>query len=97
MYFQFPDNAPCFLQRIFLNKIIGKSALWILRLFIARMIFFRIRIHDVHKIFDSLCPVKGCMMIMNTGMMLVSEWLDKCKDVTSAIPHIFGIHFLDIT
>ena len=53
---------------------------------------FSIRVHDIHKVLDLLCPVKSRPMLMDTGMVPASKRLDKRKDAAGAVPHIFGIH-----
>ena len=57
---------------------------------------FSIRVHDIHKVLDLLCPVKSRPMLMDTGMMSASKRLDKRKNAASAVPYIFGIHLLNI-
>lgn len=57
---------------------------------------FSIRVHDIHKVLDLLCPVKSRPMLMDTGMVPASKRLDKRKDAAGAVPHIFGIHFLNV-
>ena len=58
--------------------------------------FFGIWVHDIYEVLDLLCSVKGCAVLMDTGMVSASKWLDKRKDAAGAIPHIFGIQLLDV-
>lgn len=53
--------------------------------------FFCIRVHDIYKVSDFLCPVKGCAVLMDTGMMPASKRLDERKDAAGTVAHIFGI------
>ena len=57
---------------------------------------FSIRVHDIHKIFDLLCPVKSRPMLMNTGVVPASKRLHERKDTAGAVPYILGIHLLDV-
>ena len=53
--------------------------------------FFSIRRHDIYKVSDFLCPVKGRAVLIDTGMMSASKWLGERKDAAGA-----GLHAISI-
>lgn len=90
MYFQFFDDASCFLRRILL---IEGSRLMGIEVVHYKDDFLSIRVHDIHEIFDLLRPVDGCTVLPHAYMVRPAKRLHKSKYADCSISDVFGIRF----
>ena len=55
-----------------------------------------IRVHDIYKILNLLCPVYCGTMLPDTDVMHATERFHKSEYTTGSVPGVFGIHLFVI-